>query len=114
MKYSFNGAPLDKVLELPKCNPAEPFSLPADFQPYMKVGDDVKSMSVEVTYADGTKSGREGIQAAVSYSTNSLTLAALPLASITVSSENPDPSGAQRWVRRREASGRGMPLASQR
>ena len=57
VKYSFNGAPLDKVLELPKCNPAEPFSLPADFQPYMKVGDDVKSMSVEVTYADGTKSG---------------------------------------------------------
>jgi TolA-binding protein len=57
VKYSFNGAPLDKVLDMPKCNPAEPFSLPADFQPYMKVGEDVKSMSVEVTYADGTKSG---------------------------------------------------------
>lgn len=57
VKYSFNGAPLDQTLGLPKCNPDDPFALPADFQPYMKVGEDVKSMSVEVTYLDGTKSG---------------------------------------------------------
>jgi hypothetical protein len=57
VKYGFNSAPLDKVLELPECNPDQPFSIPDGFTPYLKVGDEVKSMSVEVIYADGTKSG---------------------------------------------------------
>jgi hypothetical protein len=48
------------------------------------------------------------------HSTNRLTLAALPLASITVNCEKPGPSGVQRCVRLRDVSGSGAPFASQR
>ncbi len=57
VKYGFNGAAPTETLKLPPCDPAKPFEMPYDFQPYFKVGEDVKSMTVEVTYADGTTSG---------------------------------------------------------
>ncbi|MGB8817582.1 MAG: methyl-accepting chemotaxis protein, partial [Rhizobiaceae bacterium] len=55
--YGFNGAAPTEPLKLPPCDPANPFALPDGFMPYFKIGEDVKSMSVEVTYADGAKSG---------------------------------------------------------
>lgn len=56
VKYGFNDAPMDQVLALPSCNPDKPYALADGFVPYMKVGDDVKSARLQVTYTDGTQS----------------------------------------------------------
>lgn len=56
VRYSLNGAGLDKTLKLPPCNEKDPYALPDGFMPYFKVADDVTSMSVQVTYADGSQS----------------------------------------------------------
>jgi hypothetical protein len=55
-KYGFNGAVPDKVLEIPPCDPKNPYAIPDGAVPYLKIADDVKSMKVQVTYADGTQS----------------------------------------------------------
>ncbi len=57
VRYGFNGAPPEKRIDLPACDEANPNTMPSDFTPFMKVGKDVKTVSVEVTYPDGTKSG---------------------------------------------------------
>ena len=54
--YSLNGAALDKKLDLPPCNEKDPYAIPDNYLPYFKVGNDVKSMSVQITYADGSQS----------------------------------------------------------
>ncbi|MDX8519633.1 methyl-accepting chemotaxis protein [Mesorhizobium dulcispinae] len=54
--YSLNGTALDKEIKMPPCDAKDPYAIPADYQPYFKVKDDVKSMAVQVTYTDGTKS----------------------------------------------------------
>ncbi|CDX16529.1 putative methyl-accepting chemotaxis sensory transducer [Mesorhizobium sp. ORS 3324] len=54
--YSLNGTALDKEIKMPPCDAKDPYAIPADYQPYLKVKDDVKSMAVQVTYRDGTKS----------------------------------------------------------
>jgi len=56
VRYGLNGGPLEKGLDLPACNPADPYGLPDGYLPYFKVGDEITSMSVQVTYADGTRS----------------------------------------------------------
>jgi hypothetical protein len=56
VRYSFNGASLDKTIEMPPCDEKDPYAIPYDYQPYFKVGEDVTSMSVQVTYSDGTQS----------------------------------------------------------
>lgn len=56
VRYSLNGTALDKELKMPPCDAKDPYAIPADYQPYFKVKDDVKSMAVQVTYTDGTKS----------------------------------------------------------
>jgi hypothetical protein len=55
-KYGFNGAEPDKVLDMPACDPKNPHALPDGTVPYLTIGDDVKSMKVQVTYTDGTQS----------------------------------------------------------
>lgn len=54
--YGLNGAALDKEIKMPACDPKDPYAIPYDYQPYFKVADSVKSMSVQVTYTDGTQS----------------------------------------------------------
>lgn len=54
--YSLNSAALDKALDMPPCNAKDPYAIPDNYMPYFKVADSVKSMSVQVTYTDGTKS----------------------------------------------------------
>lgn len=54
--YGLNGAALDKEIKMPACDKKDPYAIPYDYQPYFKVADSVKSMSVQVTYTDGTKS----------------------------------------------------------
>ena len=56
VRYSLDGDALDKALELPACNPKDPYALPDGFLPFFAVGPEVKSMSVQVTYADGSLS----------------------------------------------------------
>ncbi len=54
--YSLNDAALDKEIKMPPCDKKDPYAIPYDYQPYFKVADSVKSMAVQVTYTDGTKS----------------------------------------------------------
>ncbi|TGQ74322.1 MAG: methyl-accepting chemotaxis protein [Mesorhizobium sp.] len=56
VRYSLNGAALDKSLDIPPCDKKDPYAIPYDAKGYFKVADSVKSMSVQVTYTDGTKS----------------------------------------------------------
>jgi TolA-binding protein len=54
--YSLNGAALDKSFEIPPCDKKDPYAIPYEAKGYIKVADSVTSMSVQVTYTDGTKS----------------------------------------------------------
>jgi TolA-binding protein len=55
-RYSLNGDALDKALDLPPCDAKDPYALPDGYMPFFKVGPEVTSMSVQVTYSDGTQS----------------------------------------------------------
>jgi hypothetical protein len=46
----------DKVLQMPACDPKAPNDVPGNFNPYLKIAPTVKSVSVELTYRDGTTS----------------------------------------------------------
>ena len=56
VKYGVNGGTLDQSIAMPACNMNDPYALPDNFMPFFKVGQDVKSMSVQLTYVDGTQS----------------------------------------------------------
>lgn len=56
VRYGLNGAAPDKLLDMPPCNEKDPYALPENVMPYFKVGNDVTSMTVKITYADGTES----------------------------------------------------------
>jgi hypothetical protein len=55
-RYGFNDSALDQVLTLPPCDSGKPYAIPDGYMPYMKIGDDVKSARLQLTYADGTQS----------------------------------------------------------
>jgi hypothetical protein len=44
----------DKVLKMPPCNPKDPVAIPHEAQPYLKLPAATKSVSVELTYRDGS------------------------------------------------------------
>jgi len=46
----------DKVLKMPPCDPKDPSSIPREAQPYLKLAPQTKSVSVELTYRDGSVS----------------------------------------------------------
>jgi hypothetical protein len=46
----------DKVLKMPPCDPRDPSAIPHDAQPYVKLPPATKSVSVELTYQDGSVS----------------------------------------------------------
>jgi Caspase domain len=46
----------DKVLKMPPCDPRDPSAIPHDAQPYVKLPLATKSVSVELTYRDGSVS----------------------------------------------------------
>jgi uncharacterized caspase-like protein len=46
----------DKVLKMPACDPRDPSVIPHDAQPYLKLAPATKSVSVELTYRDGSVS----------------------------------------------------------
>jgi len=47
----------DKVLKMPPCDPRDPSVIPGDAVPYLKLPPATKSVSVELTYRDGSVSG---------------------------------------------------------
>jgi len=56
MMYSFNGDALDQELKLPPCDEKDPMAIPSDFLPFMPSPPGLQTMSVQITYKDGTKS----------------------------------------------------------
>jgi hypothetical protein len=46
----------DKVLKMPPCDPRDPMAIPGDAQPYLKLAPATQSVSVELTYRDGSVS----------------------------------------------------------
>src|SRR3954463_7865937 len=46
----------DKVLKMPPCDPRDPSVIPHDAQPYLKLAPQTRSVSVELTYRDGSVS----------------------------------------------------------
>jgi hypothetical protein len=56
-EYGFNGPP-DTEFPLPPCNLANPYASPADAQSAVKMPPDVRTISVRVTFTDGTAGTR--------------------------------------------------------
>lgn len=56
VRIGIDSAVPDKALKLPPCNPKDPISIPSDVTPYVKLPPATKSVSVELTYRDGSVS----------------------------------------------------------
>jgi hypothetical protein len=56
VRVGIDSAVPDKVLKMPPCDPRDPSSIPHDAQPYLKLAPATKSVSVELTYRDGSVS----------------------------------------------------------
>lgn len=53
----FDGGPLDTLVPMPPCDPDNPYSVPASVQPYRTLPPEVQTVSVQLTYFDGSQSG---------------------------------------------------------
>nr|WP_245309263.1 caspase family protein [Bradyrhizobium retamae] len=56
VRVGIDTAVPDKVLKMPPCNTRDPSVIPHDAQPYLKLAPVTKSVSVELTYRDGSVS----------------------------------------------------------
>lgn len=54
--YGFNGGPLDQELKLPPCDTRNPYEIPSDYLSYFEPPAGIKTMSLQLTYYDGTQS----------------------------------------------------------
>lgn len=55
-RVGIDSAVPDKVLKMPPCDPKDPSAIPHDALPYLKLAPSTKSVSVELTYRDGSLS----------------------------------------------------------
>ena len=55
-RYGIDTTVPDKVLKMPPCDTRDPSAIPYDAQPYVKLPPATKSVSVELTYQDGSVS----------------------------------------------------------
>jgi uncharacterized caspase-like protein len=55
-RIGIDSAVPDKVLKMPSCDPRDPSAIPHDALPYLKLAPTTKSVSVELTYRDGSVS----------------------------------------------------------
>jgi hypothetical protein len=55
-KIGIDSAVPDKVLKMPACDMRDPIAIPSSATPYFKLPSTVKSVSVELTYRDGSVS----------------------------------------------------------
>ena len=51
-----DDAPVDRVLTLPPCDERNPYEIPSTVTPYLTIPKTTRSVSVRLTYADGTES----------------------------------------------------------
>jgi hypothetical protein len=56
VRVGIDSAVPDKVLKMPPCDPRDPSVIPHEAQPYLKLAPTTKSVSVELTYRDGSVS----------------------------------------------------------
>jgi hypothetical protein len=56
VRYGLDGAAPLRRFDLPPCNPDAPFDIPEDADVYLKVPDRTKSISLRLTWRDGTES----------------------------------------------------------
>jgi uncharacterized caspase-like protein len=56
VRIGIDSAVPDKTLKMPPCNPKDPVAIPSDAMPYLKLPPATKSVSVELTYRDGSVS----------------------------------------------------------
>lgn len=56
VRVGIDSAVPDKVLKMPPCDPRDPSVIPHDANPYLKLAPTTKSVSVELTYRDGSVS----------------------------------------------------------
>jgi hypothetical protein len=55
-RIGIDSAVPDKLLKMPPCNLRDPSSIPHDAVPYVKIAPTTKTVSVELTYRDGSVS----------------------------------------------------------
>ncbi len=55
-RIGIDSAVPDKVLKMPACDPRDPSAIPHDTSPYLKLAPTTKSVSIELTYRDGSVS----------------------------------------------------------
>nr|WP_199805713.1 caspase family protein [Bradyrhizobium lablabi] len=56
VRVGIDSAVPDKVLKMPPCDPRDPSVIPHDATPYLKLAPQTRSVSVELTYRDGSVS----------------------------------------------------------
>lgn len=56
VRYSIGDGPVDQVWPMPECNPNNPHAIPNDAKVYRNIPENTKSMKVQVTYYDDSKS----------------------------------------------------------
>jgi uncharacterized caspase-like protein len=56
VRIGLDSAVPDRAIALPPCNQKDPMAIPSDAQPYLKVPPATRSVSVEITYRDGSVS----------------------------------------------------------
>ena len=56
VRVGIDSAVPDKVLKMPPCDPRDPSVIPHDAVPYLKLAPQTKTVSVELTYRDGSVS----------------------------------------------------------
>ena len=56
VRFGIDSTVPDKVLKMPPCNPRDPSVIPHDATPYLKLAPQTRSVSVELTYRDGSVS----------------------------------------------------------
>jgi hypothetical protein len=56
VRVGIDSAVPDNVLKMPSCDPRDPSAIPHDAQPYLRLAPATKSVSVELTYRDGSVS----------------------------------------------------------
>ncbi|WP_407164661.1 caspase domain-containing protein [Bradyrhizobium sp. ORS 111] len=56
VRIGIDTAVPDKVLKMPACDSRDPGAIPSNAQPYLKLAPQTKSVSVELTYRDGSVS----------------------------------------------------------
>ena len=55
-EIGFDDGPVNRELPMPPCDRKDPHAIPSNMTPYLKMSPGVKSVTVKLTYADGTQS----------------------------------------------------------